>query len=188
MDRQTKGRLTLLGIAAAFALPIAAAVFFYFGDAGWRPGAETQRGVLIEPPRSLSDRPLDAAEPPAQFREVWSLLVPTGTECDAVCVDALEKVRQVRQWLGPKMTRMQMVFVPQDGSALTAELAAEHPRLILPQAAALSEIRIVLGNYNNGDIFLVDPFGNIMMLYPAGADMGDIRKDLGHLFKLSTIG
>jgi len=188
MDKQTRGRLTLLGIAAAFALPIAAAMFFYFSDSGWRPGENTQRGILIEPPRRLSDRALTDAEPRTQFREVWSLVVPAGSRCDAACEDALNKVRQARQWLGPRMTRMQMVFVPADAAALTPELAAEHPRLITPDAGAREEIRPVIGGYNDGDIFLVDPFGNIMMLYPAGTDMGDIRKDLGHLFKLSTIG
>lgn len=188
MDKQTRGRLTLLGIAAAFALPIAAAVTFYFSDNGWRPGEVTQRGTLLTPPRTLSDRALTDSEPPAQFREVWSLVVPAGNTCDDVCVDALSKIRQTRQWLGAKMTRMQMVFVPADATALTPELAAEHPRLITPTDAARAEIRPLIGDYTNGDIFLVDPFGNIMMLYPAGTDMGDIRKDLGHLFKLSTIG
>ena len=188
MDKQTRGRLTLLGIAAAFALPIAAAMFFYFSDNGWRPGEFTQRGTLITPPRTLSDSALTDTRPPAQFREVWSLVVPAGNTCDAVCVDALDKVGKTRQWLGPKMTRMQTVFVPTDAAALTPDIAARHPRLITPTDTARAEIRPVIGDYTNGDIFLVDPFGNIMMLYPAGSDMGDIRKDLGHLFKLSTIG
>lgn len=188
MDKQTRGRLTLLAIAAAFALPIAAAVFFYFGDTGWRPGGETQRGMLVSPPRTLSDRALNDSEPAPQFREVWSLVVPAGEECDSVCIDALDKVHKVRQWLGPKMTRMQTVFVPARSDVLTPELAALNPLLIVPSENAIAEIRPVIGRYNNGDIFLVDPFGNIMMLYPTGSDMGDIRKDLGHLFKLSTIG
>jgi len=188
LSKQTRGRLTLIAIACIFAFPIATAMYFYFSDSGWRPGGATQRGVLLTSPQTLSDRALTDGEPLQQFREVWSLVVPAGSDCDAVCADALVKVRQVRQWLGPKMTRMQMVFAPATGAALTAELAAEHPRLIVPNADALAEIRPAIGDYTDGDIFLVDPFGNIMMLYPSGSDMGDIRKDLGHLFKLSTIG
>ena len=188
MNKQTQGRLILLAIAAAFALPIAFAMYFYFSDSGWRPGEVTHRGVLLNPPRTLSDRALNDDPSPARFREVWTLVVPADRECDTVCADALLKVRQLRRWLGPKITRMQMVFAPADANALTPELEAEHPRLILPSAGALAEIRPVIGDYSNGDIFLVDPFGNIMMLYPSGSDMGDIRLDLGHLLKLSTIG
>jgi len=169
-------------------LPIATAMYFYFSDSGWRPGGDTQRGILITPPRSLSDRPLNDAQPPPQFREVWSLMVPAGAECVADCADALFKVRQLRRWLGPKMPRMQMVFVPADAAAFTPELAAEHPRLIVAAPNVAAEIAMVIGDYTAGDIFLVDPFGNIMMLYPVGSDMGDIRVDLGHLLKLSTIG
>ncbi|NND53764.1 MAG: hypothetical protein HKN56_02200 [Gammaproteobacteria bacterium] len=188
MNNQTRGRLILLGIAAAFALPIATAMFFYFSDNGWRPGEYTQRGVLITPPRTLSDTALTDAQPAPQFREVWSLVVPAGRNCDDVCADALDKIRQTRRWLGPKITRMQTVFLPTDSAALTPELAARHPQLITPGDSARAEARPVIGDYTNGDIFLVDPFGNVMMLYPAGTDMGDIRKDLGHLLKLSTIG
>lgn len=187
-NRQTRGRLTLLAIAAAFALPIIAAVTLYFSPDGWRPAGKTVLGELIDPPRTLPAIALDNSEPAAQFREVWSLIVPAGSSCDQVCLDALVKIRQLRLWLGPKMTRMQTVFVAEHDAVLTPDVLAEHPRLIIPGNDVSREIQPVVGDFSNGDILLADPFGNIMMLYRSGTDMGDIRKDLGHLMKLSTIG
>ena len=188
MNQQTKGRLVLLAIAAAFALPIALAVTMYFSPDGWRPPGQTVLGELVQPPRTLPDIALDNGEPGAKFREVWSLIIPAADDCDEVCLDALVKARQLRLWLGPKMTRMQTVFVADTDSVLSADVLAEHPRLIVTSTEAGQAIRPIVGDFDNGDILLVDPFGNIMMLYRTGTDMGDIRKDLGHLMKLSTIG
>jgi len=188
MNKQMKGRLVLLAIAAAFALPIAVAVSMYFAPDGWRPAGRTVLGELVQPPRTLPDIPLDVSDSPARFREVWSLIVPAANDCDAICLDALIKVRQLRLWLGPKMTRMQTVFVGANDNVLPADVLAEHPRLIVPGDAARRKIRPIVGDFTNGDIFLADPFGNIMMLYRTGTEMGDIRRDLGHLMKLSTIG
>ena len=37
-------------------------------------------------------------------------------------------------------------------------------------------------------IYVVDPLGNLMMSYPAGADPNGIRKDLARLLRVSRIG
>jgi hypothetical protein len=184
----TRGRLTLLAIAALFALPILASMYFYFSDAGWRPGERIQHGDLISPPRTLPDGPLTHGDNSPRFREVWSLVVLTETQCDATCVDALEKIRQVRLWLGPKINRLQTVVLPTDSAILTEAMRAEHPKLIIAEPSLSQSSRSAIGGYNNGQIFMVDPLGNLMMSYKPGVDMGDIRKDIGHLLRISNIG
>jgi hypothetical protein len=37
-------------------------------------------------------------------------------------------------------------------------------------------------------LYLIDPLGNLMMRFPREADPQRIRKDLGHLLKVSRIG
>ncbi len=185
---QTRGRLTLVAIALLFALPIAVAMYFYFADNGWRPGENTQYGDLITPPVSLPDVALTREEPTAHLREVWTLMVPVGADCDATCADALDKARQVRRWLGPKIHRLQTLALPATQDALSSALLQENPQLIVAEPQLSADIRAAIGSYNNGQIFLVDPFGNMMMSYRPGTDMGDIRKDLGHLLRISTIG
>jgi hypothetical protein len=188
IDAQLRGRLTLLTISALFIGPILLAMYLYFSGDAWRPAEHTERGNLILPPVTLPDITLDTDGGDYQFRSVWSLLVLTGDQCDVVCVESLAKARQIRLSLGPKMTRLQTVFLPADPAAAAVLDLALFPKLVIggPEAAAI--IRQLTGNWENGEIFLVDPLGNLMMSYPPGAEMGDVRKDLGQLLKLSGIG
>jgi hypothetical protein len=188
MNKQTQGRLILLAIAAAFILPIIAAVYLYFSPSGWRPGSYTQYGTLIQPPVTLPATPLLADADAPILREVWSMLVVAPETCDTACEAALIKIRQIRLALGPKMTRMQTVLLTRNAQVLKAELQAEHPRLVITEPGSAAAVLPLIPAYNDGEVLLVDPFGNLMMRYPATADMGGIRKDLGQLLKLSTIG
>ncbi|MFN2166702.1 MAG: hypothetical protein ACK2U9_10640 [Anaerolineae bacterium] len=111
-----------------------------------------------------------------------------GERCDSICVEALEHIRQIRLSLGPKMTRMQTVYLPGAQAAIAPLDLAEFPKLLIIDPADSVTLRKLMTNPDNGEIFLVDPLGNVMMSYPPGTSMGDVRKDLGHLFKLSGIG
>lgn len=187
-DAQTRGRRTLLLISLLFALPIFAAVYLYYSGKTIPVGG-TEHGVLITPPRLLpEDSLVDEEGDIKRFRKSWSLVVRADNQCDAACLSALENIRQIRLSLGPKMTRMQTVFLPATETAIRPELATEHPVLIVVAPEKSEEIRKIIGNYNNGEVFMVDPLGNLMMSYPAGTGMGDIRSDVAHLLKLSGIG
>ena len=186
-DAQLRGRMTLLAISALFITPIILATYLYFSGDNWRPAEKTQHGELITPPISLPDISLNQTGSD-HFREVWSLVVVANEQCDSTCVTALEHTRQIRLSLGPKMTRLQTVFVPGQTGTTDTLNRAEFPILIITTTAATDTLRSLIGNSENGEIFLVDPLGNLMMSYPPGTEMGDVRKDLGHLLKLSGIG
>lgn len=186
-EAQKRGRRTLLLITLMFAVPIAAAMYMYYWGSELTPVGSTAHGDLITPARPLPELPLVAAED-RRLRKLWTMIVLADRECGASCVQALVHMRQIRLSLGPKMTRLQTVLMPGEGVALSAELQREHPKLIIAEAATTADIRAIIGAHQDGQIFLVDPLGNLMMSYPPGADMGDIRKDLTHLFELSGIG
>jgi hypothetical protein len=186
-DAQKQGRRTLLLISLLFAVPIVSAMYMYFSGTAV-PVTSTEHGEFITPPRILPDTPLNTSEPEEHFRKIWSLIVLADNECDANCLTSLEKIRQVRLSLGPKMTRMQTVFLPAATTAIRPELAAEHPVLIVVAPERSDVFRDLVGPYANGEIFLADPLGNLMMRYPSDTGMGDIRADIAHLFKLSGIG
>lgn len=186
-DAQLRGRLTLLAISALFITPIVMAAYLYFSGDAWRPAENTQHGELITPPVSLPDIALSQADD-HRLREVWSLIVMADGQCDSSCLTALENARQIRLSLGPKMTRLQTVFVPGETAATDMLNRAEFPVLIITMTEATETLRALIENRDNGEILLVDPLGNLMMSYPPGTAMGDVRKDLGHLLKLSGIG
>jgi hypothetical protein len=186
-DAQKQGRRTLLLISLLFTIPIVSAMYMYFSGTAV-PVTSTEHGEFISPPRLLPDVSLSSTDAEKRFRKIWSLIVLADNECDSACLTSLEKIRQVRLSLGPKMPRMQTVFLPADSAAVRTELDTEHPVLIIVAPDQSGTIREAVGPYENGEIFLADPLGNLMMRYPQDADMGDIRKDIAHLFKLSGIG
>jgi hypothetical protein len=187
-DAQTRGRRTLILISLLFAVPIALAMYLYFSGSTWVPASTTAHGVLINPPRQLSDTQLSPGDEEARFRKTWALVVLAEDSCARACNDALTNIRQVRLSLGPKMTRMQTIFLPGNDAAIETSLQTGHPKLVIVSPQTAKEFRNVIGPYEDGEIFLVDPLGNLMMRYPPGTGMGDIREDIAHLFKLSGIG
>jgi len=186
--QQLHGRLILLGISALFLIPILAAAWLYFGPGDWRPATHVERGQLVTPPVELPDTAFESSAGPFRFREVWTLIVFADEGCDATCVKTLENIRQIRLSLGPKMPRLQTVFLPRNAAAADSLDGAAFPKLYTAEPAAADIVNERLGHWDNGQIFLVDPLGNLMMSYAPGASMGDVRADLGHLLKLSGIG
>jgi hypothetical protein len=187
-DAQKRGRRTLILIALMFALPIVGAMYMYFSGSTLNPVVTTQHGEFIDPPVSLDDAALNDGEPAPQFRKVWSMVVLAEADCDDLCMSTLENIRQVRLSLGPKMTRMQTVYLPASADAVPAQLADNHPKLIIADPARSSDWRAAIGAYDNGEVFLVDPLGNVMMRYEPGTGMGEIREDVKKLLQLSGIG
>ena len=186
-DAQLRGRLTLLAISALFITPIIVATYLYFSGDNWNPVEGTQRGDLITPPIQLPDLELDA-EGDHQLHRIWSLVVIADEQCSSECVTALEHIRQIRLSLGPKMTRLQTVLLPGNPQIAAGLDREAFPVLVIASPAAAAQITALVDSWSDGQIFLVDPLGNLMMSYPAGSPMGDVRKDLGHLLKISEIG
>jgi hypothetical protein len=161
-------------------------MYMYFSDVSWQPTGSTEHGELITPPRPLADVSLNDSD--AQFRKIWSLVVVTGNDCPEECIIALENIRQVRLSLGPKIPRFQTVLLYMDDAPLKDIPMAEHPKLIVADPEVTAGLLDTFGPYENGEVFMVDPLGNLMMRYASGTEMGDIRKDIAHLLKLSGIG
>jgi len=187
-EAQRKGRQTLLFITFLFAFPIVVSMYMYFTNSSWTPGTSTEHGELITPPLALPDTQLLAQDPEARFRKAWALVVLADDICDEVCLQTLENIRQIRLSMGPKMTRLNTVYLPAANTALRSEFSTEHPKLFVVDPQVSEEIRAIIGDYSNGEVFMIDPLGNAMMRYAPGTSMGDIRKDIYHLFKLSGIG
>ena len=166
-EAQAKGRRTLILIALLFALPIVSAMYMYYSGTAI-PVSSTVKGDLITPPKPLSQE---------AFQKVWTLLVLSGEECDATCLESLVSIRQIRLSLGPKMPRMQTVFLPASDTAVRPNMTNDFPKLIVVGPDRDGSTREEVGEFANGEIFLVDPLGNLMMSYPAGTDMVGMIKE-----------
>ena len=191
LDPRTKGRTTLLLVAAVFLGPIALAYLLYFGGDSWRPAATTEHGELLTALPVLSDATLvGSGAGAASFRGKWSLVYVNDGKCGEACRAALYETRQVRQALGRDRDRVQRVFCLTGTAADRQFLQRDHPDLILLEAdlAAAREFVAAISGHPVEDIFLVDPLGNIMMRFPRDTGMKGIHADIQKLLKISRIG
>ncbi|MDJ0926328.1 MAG: hypothetical protein QNJ73_01660 [Gammaproteobacteria bacterium] len=185
------GRLQLMMLALVFFGPVAVALLMYY-TGFWIPSGSVENGTLITPVRPVPAGLLAADDPDAALRFAgrWSLVIAEPGDCDADCRDTLYETRQLRRALGRDMDRVQRIWLVSEGQADGAFLAEEHPDLQVLGAdhASNSQLAEIIGPRQRGEIFLVDPIGNLMMRFSPELDMRAMHTDLKRLLKVSRIG
>jgi len=196
-SRQAFVLLGLLFMAPAFV----AWVMHHGGDGGWRPEGMTNKGQLVHPARPLK-LPADvlAGERPLNeyLQGMWTLVYIGDADCDAVCIDNLYKMRQIRIAQNENMNRVQTLFLLQ-GEGMPESLATllreEHANMtVVPLSAGQSQqiapFFLIDGVEMQAAerVYIVDPLGNLMMYYQPDADPAGMLKDLRKLLKFSRIG
>ena len=195
-DPVKAGRRQFLLLAALFAAPIVAAVAL-FQLPQFQPTGRTHNGQLVNPARPLPVLQLmtqdgTPAEPDA-FRGKWTLIYLGSAGCAKACQDKLFQVRQVRTLLNEKRLRVQRVYLATDAADLAqarSVLAATHPDLRYFSEAGAEGVRArdFFQPSEADAIYLLDPLGNWLMVYPAASDYKGMLKDLKRLLRLSQIG
>ena len=191
MTRQQK---TLLITALMFAAPVLLAVVVYMNPGLIELGAKNH-GDLVSPARPLDNFSAEIDGQPAgkSFLEgKWTWTTFIDGPCDKRCADQLYKSRQVRLALGKDMERGQRLLVQVGTPAtLDPELLKSHPDLIVANtpsdAAWLSEFHIAGDSLDTENLYLVDPLGNLMLLYPPSIEGPKILKDIQRLVRVSWI-
>jgi hypothetical protein len=191
-EPRTKGRLMLLLVAGVFLGPLVLSFVLYFFGSGWRPWGSAEHGVLLTPPRIIAE---SSSAPRSEtslsvFRGKWSLVHVGGAHCDETCRETLYATRQVRRSLGRDLPRVQRIYCATEERGALAFFAAEHPELIVldPDESTTTSLREAVGDFAAGDVYLVDPLGNLMMHFPKETGMQGMQKDLKRLLRVSRIG
>jgi hypothetical protein len=200
-------RRLLIGLALVFFAPLALAFYLYYGHGTWHPGGRVNAGDLVRPARPLPALALPllpAGSTDANFlKRKWTLLYVQSGPCADACRVRLYDTRQVRLALDRDMNRVQRVLIAGDACCDAQFLREQHPDLIIiratPAAAPLLALLPDRDEHRAGSstaagpaqappIYLIDPLGNLMMLYPAGARPKGMLEDLKRLLRLSSIG
>jgi cytochrome oxidase Cu insertion factor (SCO1/SenC/PrrC family) len=163
----------------------------------------TNHGTLITPPLDFATLEILDPQGEAISEEDWKgkwlmLYVSPFDYCDSACAENLYNIRQIKQATGKNSSRIERAILtfadtPFDHnlqSALEVDFAGtkhfittKSNWLIFTGPNAESK-RALLEN----SILLVDPLGNVMMIYDSDVPPMDIFKDLSRLLKLSRIG
>ncbi|HXB00074.1 MAG TPA: hypothetical protein VNW05_06080 [Steroidobacteraceae bacterium] len=193
LDRR-QGRL-LVVLAVLFFAPLGLSFYLYYGRE-WHPGSRVNAGALVDPPKPLPALALPLEQggvtDPQFLKGKWTFLYVQQGRCTDDCQRRLYDTRQVRTALDRDMDRVQRVFIGDADCCDTQALHAMHPDLIAIRMSPADEALLELLPRAAGDkserIYLIDPLGNLMMFYEAGANPKGMLEDMKRLLGLSHIG
>ncbi|WP_374088305.1 hypothetical protein [Methylomicrobium lacus] len=195
--QQKKNRLLILTLFAMSLLPFLIAVAFKVKPE-WLQG-QTNYGRLITPPitteaSELSGFDTFSSDNIQELNAHWLIVnVMPQQDCNAVCLDALHKTKQIQLMLNkdlPRTRRVALLLGNTDPKLAEAWWKDEKALLrVKPSASFLSKLNgIRPEGFPDGALLLMDPLRNLMMQYEPGFDPYKVKSDLTHLLKISQIG
>lgn len=193
-------RIMLVIIAAMFLLPLILAWLMYTGTVEFSPESTKNRGTLVKPPvplnwqqaslQSTNGSPTTASE---RFLTHWVVLYPVPARCEEDCQSQLTSLRQVHVASGRHSSRIRLaVLVGDELSADTEQTINgiyDQFILVTDSTGDLFETTqaVTVSTPQQTGTYLVDPLGNIMMVYAADADPNDLKQDLKRLLTWSKL-
>ncbi|WP_298293868.1 hypothetical protein [Thiomonas sp.] len=177
--------LTLWVLLALSAAPIVAAFFLFYVV---HPTGKPPYGSLVEPQRpipphlqlhTLSGQPYDLN----RLQGYWLMVMAAPAACDAQCQQLLFYMRQIRIAQGDNRDQIVRVWLITDDAAV-------NPGVLAPAAGTLmlrarpEQLAAWLphqGDSLQGPMWIVDPFGHLMMQFPAHPDPTKVRRVLAKL-------
>ena len=188
------GKKSFLWLISVFVAPIVLGtlLFFNLDKLGFEKGA-VNYGILIHPafPAQLHDlmqKDIEALREETLAKK-WTMLYIEPDNCDQACLDKLMLIKRVRLLMNEQMRRVRTVLVSkQEVGALVSK--KENPDLVLAYVdMASSEFLKQFPELDKTPVYLLDPFGNLMMYYPQeNPDIKKVIKDLLKLLKYSRLG
>lgn len=188
------GRLTLLLLVLLFALPPLAGWLFY-ANPQWLPERQKNHGILISPPRSLSDLALrDSEDAPFDWNSLkghWTLVYHNRGSCGSGCQEQLERLRQIRRALGAERLHIERLLIQDRNEHDNTPEATRHAagaRLLYLDASQREQFERLFAlpdGSRNPATYLIDPNGMLMMAHGEKQPAKEILQDLELLLKAS---
>lgn len=197
-----KGRKQLILLVAFFVAPIVLAIIMYNTMPEGGPTKTKNHGDLVVPARPLTDVALQSESGKdfkfSDMNKTWVMIYVGSADCGKTCTDVLYKMRQSRLAQRGEHLRIKRLYISTTGKAKTSliKVLNDHPGLEVVSGSA-ENIKLVLSQFklenkaaakSANRLYLVDPFGNLMMSYESNFDPKGLIKDMELLLKISRIG
>jgi hypothetical protein len=192
--RKLSGRFKMLLVMLACAAPVIASYLAYYVI---RPEGRKNYGELITPARALpytAVQRLDGSNVPMpSLQGQWLLVSVGGGACDAACEKRIYWTRQLREVMGRDKDRIERVWLIDDAVPVDAKLDPQvHAPLNDAQAFRVSAATLKewlpapeAGAKNSDYLYVVDPYGNLMLRWPAQIDAAKAKRDVHNLLRAS---
>jgi hypothetical protein len=192
-----KNNRTIILIFSISLIPFIYA-WYLAANVSWT-GKGTNNGDLVIPPLTTELNEFIGFDDFSQknMKEIkghWVLInVMPNKLCNELCQQAIHKTKQLRLMMSKELTRIRRVVIilPEVNKETAKQWWKDDTRLLRANAASsllqkLKKIR--KAEIPEGMLFLMDPFGNLMMQYEPNFDPYKVKKDLKKLLRISQIG
>lgn len=186
-NKSQKPLIIILILLIIFIAPFQIAKRIYLHDASFFHKGSTQHGYLIQPPLKINQ--LTSYD----FKGKWLLLYIGPNNCPAPCKKNLYQLQQIHTALGKDQSRILRVKIsfekdeiPKEYPGFLQLTVSKQQFLNFIKNSPISEIKTLA--LSMGAIYLVDPLGNVMMVYTLDSNPSGLFKDLKHLLGVSQIG
>ncbi|MBS7808319.1 hypothetical protein [Variovorax sp. PCZ-1] len=192
--RQLSGRWKMLALMLVCAAPVIVSYFMYYVV---RPEGRKNYGELIQPARALpavQARLLDGKAYALQaLQGQWLLVSVAGGACDEACQKRIYWTRQLREVMGRDKDRIERIWLVMDDAAVDAKLVPQvHAPLNDAQALRVDAATLsawlpspAAGQKIEEHIYVVDPYGNLMLRWPVDIDAAKAKRDVHNLLRAS---
>jgi cytochrome oxidase Cu insertion factor (SCO1/SenC/PrrC family) len=182
-----KSRRTLVLLIIVFFGPFVGA---YVAYRFFPPDTSANYGELLLPPAQVPLQPLLVPGGAFRFADLngkWVLVASDSGQCAEACEKKLTLMRQVWLALGKNRDRVERVFVVDDLARPAPAQLEPYPGMRTVTLPEGMQMPPGLAN-DRAHVYVVDPLGNVMMRFPAGAEGRRMLKDLERLLKASSVG
>ena len=176
--------LLLLGLIS-LAPFVGSLLLYYF----WKPQNFTNYGELITvvPLSGVTIAVRDGKSFSIdELRGKWVFLMADAGACDDYCKSKLYVMRQIRLTQGKDRERIERVWLIPDGVRPPPAIAVENQGTrTIPLIAGDFLERLPAPDSPRDHIYVIDPFGNLMMRFPRNVDPPRMKQDVNRLMKIS---
>lgn len=187
-----KSRLKIISIALVFFIPIFYAWYLVFFTNFKMHSKGVEHGLLIHPIIQVGN--FELIDPISQekynLNNKWTLVSFVENKCDKSCEFQLYELRQIWLALGKDANKIQRLAIAQNNNLISIEqLKTFQGQLLLRDEKKFNESMLASFKaypaFLSESIYLIDPYGNLMMEYKKGTHPSGIIKDLERLIRIS---
>lgn len=180
-------KLVIVLIFMVFATPVALSILLHSQWLDWRAPASVNHGELIDPVTPLgvfrlpdsSGQMLDEGA----LGGHWQLVLVDTRGCGAECLERLYWLRQVRRAQDRHQPDIGLVMITPQAleAAVTDQIAELATDIRVFDGDSGSQLAARFPRPDPAASYIMDPAGNIIIRFDAGADPNGIRRDLRRL-------
>ena len=188
-----QGKKSLLALVFVFVAPVLLGSLLFFNKEKLGINSTVNYGELIVPAKLTQTDGLTHNGKPALAEQAlskrWTLLYIEPNECDAFCQDRILLIKNVRLLLNEEMRRVRITFITPPAST-EAAIQQKYSELVIRHIDSSESVFLKqFPQLDKRPIYLLDPLGNMMMLYnEEKPNHKAMIKDLKRLLKYSRVG